>query len=178
KYRQKEELAEKAYYLERYGPGLLIPEGGSGAHVFPGAQQLVVEITNQLREKPAYFQLAAGTGGTAAGCIRALISSQTNIEVYPVLKGGWMEKAIQKQLDPYSANNWTVIDGYHFGGYAKCPTDLLDFCQHFYQSTGILVEPIYTGKLFFGVLDRIKQGHYPAGSTLVTYHSGGMAFTS
>jgi 1-aminocyclopropane-1-carboxylate deaminase/D-cysteine desulfhydrase-like pyridoxal-dependent ACC family enzyme len=207
-YRRKNEKEERDRYLSLFGPGLIINEGGSGIHAFAGTSNILPEVTTQLGYLPDCFQLAAGTGGTAAGVIHSLFSllgertnnftsslhwrdrerpnkiptdknSNLTIEVLPVLKGNWMRAEIEKQLKDYASpatnqTNWRVISDYHFGGYAKQPAELLTFIDEFTTVTGIPIEPIYTGKLFYGVLDLIERGVYASGSTLVTYHSGGI----
>lgn len=175
-YRLKKEAQEQARYLQQFGPAMLVPEGGNGPLSRVGTQPLLTEIQQQLSPGGLdYFQLAAGTGGTAAGIISGQSSTQLSIEVFPVLKGNWMAQEIQRQLPAGAlANNWQTIDGYHWGGYAKRPAGLLEFCDQFSRDHYIPLEPIYTGKLFYGVLDRLKKGYYPRGSRLLTYHSGGI----
>jgi 1-aminocyclopropane-1-carboxylate deaminase len=175
-YRLKQEPHEQARYLQRFGPALLVPEGGSGPLSRAGTRGLLAEVQQQLSPGELdYFQLAAGTGGTAAGIISGQPSAQLSIEVFPVLKGNWMAKEIQQQLrDRLAANNWQTIGGYHWGGYAKRPARLLEFCSQFSRDHHIPLGPIYTGKLFYGVLDRLDKGCYPSGSRLLTYHSGGI----
>jgi 1-aminocyclopropane-1-carboxylate deaminase len=63
---------------------------------------------------------------------------------------------------------------YHFGGYAKLPPELRTFIRQFEAEFGILLDPIYTGKLLFGVLDLIERGHFAVGSTVVAVHTGGL----
>lgn len=174
KYRQKHLPDELLAYKQQFGAVIIIPEGGSGPECQLGCKAILPETSEQLDKPIDYFQLAAGTGGTAAGLIHGATEQTTQIEVFPVLKGGWMQAEIEQQLSAPVNVNWKVIDGYHFGGYAKRPVELLDFCTHFSEQYHVPLEPIYTGKLFFGVLARIKAGIYPAGSTLVTYHSGGI----
>lgn len=171
KYREK--AKHTAAFLSAFGPGTLIPEGGSGPLAHIGTQQILPEVIKQLGQAPTVFQLAAGTGGTAAGVI-ASAQRPTQIEVFSVLKGNWMTKAIEEQLPRPPFANWVVNNEFHAGGYAKRPPALLDFCTSFTKETNIPVEPIYTGKLFQGVLTRMAQGHYPPGSCIVTYHSGGI----
>lgn len=188
-YRLKNEKVDREAYLQLLGPGHFINEGGSGPHAFLGTSEILPEIVDQLGQLPDYLQLAAGTGGTAAGVIHSSLTTATPdqgrnglaVEVFPVLKGNWMRAEISKLLAATGAvastmdqSNWRIVSDYHFGGYAKRPSELLEFVNRFIEETGIPIEPIYTGKLFFGVLDRIKRGAYPPGSTLVTYHSGGI----
>lgn len=179
-YRLKNEETERARYQQLLGPGLIINEGGSGLHAFVGTGEIMPEVIKQLGEIPDYFQLAAGTAGTAAGVIHSMQHIERAVtEVFSVLKGNWMQAEVNNQLNVISSRaggltNWRVISDYHFGGYAKQLPELQKFITEFTTITGIPIEPIYTGKLFYGVVDRIERGEYPSGSILVTYHSGGM----
>lgn len=182
-YRCKNQEAALQAYQKQFGPAIIVPEGGSGSASKVGTRHILPEIAEQLgHQKPIDFiQLAAGTGGTATGIIdsNANNSFANMVEVFPILKGGWMQAAINSQLAQVSqSNSWAIIDDYHWGGYAKRPPELLEFCSSFSRQHGIPLEPIYTGKLFYGVLNRIKNGDYPIGATLVTYHSGGILFPS
>ncbi|PHI18295.1 1-aminocyclopropane-1-carboxylate deaminase [Lewinellaceae bacterium SD302] len=178
-YRQKKQAEKLFAYRAEFGPVLIIPEGGSGPDSKIGTASIIPEIKTQLGpDHPIhYFQLAAGTGGTAAGVIEAPPGeANPTIEIFPVLKGGWMGEEIEKQLSVESKSHyaWQVIDGHHWGGYAKRPPELLEFCDSFSRNYDIPLESIYTGKLFYAVLQRIETGYYPPGSRLVTYHSGGI----
>ncbi len=204
-YRQKELPAQLAHWQAELGPAIIIPEGGSGPWASIGTAAIAQETKAQLGYLPDFFQLAAGTAGTAAGILQAFeqlgeapktaplkencscIIAKSKLAVAPVnqplpkveivsaLKGSWMADALKNQLPLGSLDTpWEVLDTYHFGGYAKRPAALLDFCRQFTVQSQLPLEPIYTAKLFYAVLDRIQKGCYPAGSTLVTYHSGGV----
>ncbi|HKO78750.1 MAG TPA: hypothetical protein VJU78_00070, partial [Chitinophagaceae bacterium] len=71
-------------------------------------------------------------------------------------------------------NNWQFIQDYHFGGYAKYQTALLQFMNDFYKQTHIPSDFVYTGKLFYAISDLIGKNYFPAGSKLVLVHSGGL----
>lgn len=172
-YREKGTASGLAKYQSLFGPAYPVPEGGSGSPAKLGCSRILPEIAGQCPQTITHLQVCAGTGGTAAG----IIGSQAfgpEIEVFPVLKGGWMGTEIEKQLPFDPKLTWSIVDHYHFGGYAKRPTALLEFCATFTAQYGVPLEPIYSGKLFFGVLDRIEQGVYPPGSVLVSYHGGGI----
>ncbi len=66
-----------------------------------------------------------------------------------------------------------LIHDYHFGGYAKRKAELSDFCDAFGRKYNIPIEPVYTGKLFYGVFDLINKNYFPEGSHIVLIHTGG-----
>lgn len=156
-----------------------IAEGGTCPGSARSVGHLYEEVMNQLGEAPDYLCLSAGTGGSAASIIQAAAQT-TTVEVFPALKGNWMDKEIQGLLPEVSAKNWACINEYHFGGYGKFPKEWIIASDGLAKIADIgepglpLLEPIYTAKLFYGVLDRVRQGVYPPGSRVVVVHTGGI----
>lgn len=155
-----------------------IPEGGTSAETAESVAPLYREIVSDLGEAPDFICLSAGTGGTAAGLI-STADIATRIEVYPALKGNWMGGEIKKNLLSNASDNWTCVTDYHFGGYGKFPKEWVipspGMAKRAYIGPGLPpLEPVYTAKLFSGVLNRLRQGCYPSGSTLVVLHTGGI----
>lgn len=156
-----------------------IPEGGTYAAGVANVGKLYHETVAQLGAKPDYLCLSAGTGGTAAGLILAA-DKAGQIEIFPALKGNWMQEEIKRWLPPTTTENWQCIADYHFGGYGKFPQEwstppiglatLADL-----NEPGLPpLEPIYSAKLFYGVLERLRTGIYPKGSKVVVVHCGGI----
>ena len=157
----------------------LVPEGGTTEEGVVSAGRAYAETSEQLGYAPDFFCLSAGTGGTAAGTIRAA-EAATRVEVFSALKGSWMGQAIGEWLPAEVDCRWVVHANYHFGGYGKYPKawsahgDGLAGRADINEPGLPPLEPIYTGKLFSGVLDRMRSGYYPAGSTVVVLHTGGI----
>lgn len=157
----------------------LIAEGGTCPDSARNVGKLYEEVVADLGQPPDYLCISAGTGGSAAGVIQAA-DPLTRMEVFPALKGDWMAGEINNLLPGHVAGNWTTVTDYHFGGYGKFPAEWL------LPSSGLAkradigepglppLEPVYTAKLFYGVLDRIRKGAYPTGSRLVVVHTGGI----
>ena len=105
-----------------------------------------------------------------AGLINAIRPNQ-KVWGYPALKGDFLKEDICK----FAANdNWRLITDYHFGGYAKMTRELVDFINDFKKSTGIPLDPIYTGKMLYGILDQVKKGQFEEGSHILAIHTGGL----
>lgn len=71
-------------------------------------------------------------------------------------------------------DHFTVHPEYHFGGYAKTTPALLDFLTTFTSQTGILIDPVYTAKLFFALDDLIKKDFFSYGESILAIHTGGL----
>ncbi len=149
-----------------------LPEGGTNQLALEGTKEIVDEAITQLGFCPEFCCVAAGTGGTAAGIIEGF-DNQATILVFAALKGDFLQHDIANLLpQPYA--NWQFETNYHFGGYAKFDTTLIDFMNDFRQKTAIPLEPIYTGKLFYGIFDKIEKGFFPKGSRILAIHTGGL----
>jgi 1-aminocyclopropane-1-carboxylate deaminase len=173
-YRRRAEPDFTAELLACYGPAYVLPEGGTNALALPGCAELVADI----REQAAFDALAVavGTGGTLAGLLMGLAGQQQAVGVAALKNGGFLQAevdALTQQASGQIFSNYSLQTGYHFGGYAKPSPELLAFIQQFQQRHGVLLDPIYTGKLLYGVLDLIGQGYFPRGSTVVAIHTGG-----
>ena len=63
---------------------------------------------------------------------------------------------------------------YHFGGYAKVNAELINFMNDFSKKYKIILDPVYTGKLVFGIFALVKQGYFPDNSKILAIHTGGL----
>jgi 1-aminocyclopropane-1-carboxylate deaminase len=70
--------------------------------------------------------------------------------------------------------NYQIITGFHFGGYAKATAELIDFINNFKQQSGIQLDPVYTGKMMYGIFSLAKEGFFRKGSAILAIHSGGL----
>jgi 1-aminocyclopropane-1-carboxylate deaminase/D-cysteine desulfhydrase-like pyridoxal-dependent ACC family enzyme len=153
---------EKKIPLE-YENYLCIPEGGYGPKAIDGMNTLV----NELPSCNAIY-CALGTGATAIGIARF-----SNVPVTGILTLN-NQAEIEDHLNDFPTNNLTLDDNYIFGKYAKSNTDLELFCKEFNEKHQIPIEPIYTGRLFYALIDHIKNGHIAPDSKLVAIHTGGI----
>ena len=165
-YRKKEDAAWLQNFLAPMGDVYVLPEGGSNALGVKGCEEILLPADS----KYDYICCAVGTGGTLAGIVN---SSQPNQRImgFPVLQ----RKDLAKDICIFiSQSNWTLENEYHFGGYAKTSSELIQFMNSFKERTGILLDPVYTAKLFFGIFDMIKKGKFPRESRILAIHTGGL----
>jgi 1-aminocyclopropane-1-carboxylate deaminase len=177
-YRRRAEPTFLAEMEQQFGPAYLLPEGGTNVLAMRGVSELIVELCQHTHFDAV--AVAAGTGGTLAGLALGLAESGYPARAIGVaaLKGA---DFLRDEVDELTLaatgkrlHNYELHTGYHFGGYAKLPLELRAFIQHFQADYGVLLDPIYTGKLLFGVLDLIAKGHFVSGSTVVAVHTGGL----
>lgn len=165
-YRDKENPHFLAQLQAQYGPVYILPEGGTNDLAIQGTAEIMPEIIAQLGYAPDAVCCAVGTGGTVAGLARTA-PPDTSVLGFMVLKG-W-----HPPLDS-ACPNLTYQTDYHFGGYAKTPPELLRFMADFEAQTGVQIEPIYTAKMLYGVLDLARKGFFREGASVVAVHTGGL----
>lgn len=165
-YREKETASFLQQLKEEFGEFYLVPEGGTNALAVKGCR----EILSQNDESFDFIAASVGTGGTIAGLINASGKNQ-KILGFPALKGDFLSEEIKKISNK---DNWELILKYHFGGYAKVDARLIEFINNFKEEYHIQLDPIYTGKLVFGIFDLIKAGCFPARSKILGIHTGGL----
>lgn len=159
------------HFLEKmnskFGSFFVIPEGGTNELAVKGCQEILTEEDKQFN----YICCCVGTGGTIAGLIKSSKKHQ-NILGFSALKGNFLKDEIGK----YTAhqNNWKLMMDYHFGGYGKYSDALITFINEFRKTTAIPLDPIYTGKMMFGIKDMLKKHLFPRGAKILAVHTGGL----
>ncbi|WP_019948797.1 1-aminocyclopropane-1-carboxylate deaminase/D-cysteine desulfhydrase [Hymenobacter aerophilus] len=174
-YRRKHEPDVLAELLHETGPAYVLPEGGSNVLALPGCAELAQELLTRLDFD--VLAVACGTGGTLAGLLTGLAGQRQALGL-AALKGADFLRADINQLTQQATGrtylNWELRTDYHGGGYAKLGPALRQFIVNFRQQHGILLDPIYTGKLLWGLFDLAAKGHFRRGSTIVAVHTGGL----
>jgi 1-aminocyclopropane-1-carboxylate deaminase len=165
-YRFKTEPDFIANLRQKFGSFYLVPEGGTNEYAIKGCE----EILTDEDAKFDYVCCAVGTGGTISGIINSAFSYQ-KILGFPALKGDFLKDEICK----FATNeNWELITDYHFGGYGKVNEELIEFINQFYKQTRVPLDPVYTGKMVFGVIDLIQKSYFPNNAKILLIHTGGL----
>lgn len=151
---------------EEFGSFYLIPEGGTNALAIKGCEEILTKADKSFD----FVCTCVGTGGTISGLIN---SSNPNQKIlgFPALKGDFLQEDIAKFA---TKTNWELITDYHFGGYAKINTTLVSFINKFKKNYNMPLDPVYTGKMMFGVFDLIAKNYFPKGSKILIIHTGGL----
>lgn len=171
------EYKEELY--QRFGSVFIVPEGGANHYGVNGC----MDIVKELDFTPDFITVAVGTGTTLAG-IALAAKDATTVIGFPALKGGdFLLEEISALVyscifdEAYTADVLHKIrleTRFHFGGYGKTDERLVNFVNQFYRQTQLPLDLIYTGKLFYGLLEQLREGFYPKGSSILVIHTGGI----
>ena len=165
-YRNKTSRAFLLQLEHEFGEFYLIPEGGTNELAVTGCEEILTEDDNSVD----YICCSVGTGGTISGIINS-VNPKQKVLGFPALKGEFLEDEIRKFAKQF---NWKLITDYHFGGYAKINADLITFINQFKERNNIPLDPVYTGKMMFGIMDLINRDYFPKGSKILAIHTGGL----
>ena len=166
-YRTKTSPEFIAKLKEKLGEFYLVPEGGTNNFAVKGCEEILIEEDKQYD----VICSAIGTGGTISGIINSSKNHQ-NIIGFPALKGDFLQNEIKKHV--LKNTNWSLNTNYHFGGYAKISEELITFINNFKRETNIPLDPVYTGKMLFGIVDLIKKDTFKKGTKILAIHTGGL----
>ena len=156
------QLKHKNFYI--------LPEGGSNDLSIKGTSEIIPNYHSY-----DYICSALGSGGTIAGILNSSQTHQT-IEAYSSLKVAVLPKETKELIEglKISSDRLQYFPETNFKGYGKYNDQLFEFCNNFFATYGIPLDWIYTGKMCYSILQKIKAGDYPANSKILIYHSGGL----
>lgn len=171
-YRNKDSFLILEQLKAKFGEFYLLPEGGTNALAILGTQEILKEDDFEMD----IICTSLGTGGTLAGILATAKASQ-KVMGFSSLNGDFIHQDIHNLLKKYGIKPscaYEILIQYHFGGYARFNSELIQFIHSFKSSTGIILDPVYTGKMMYGLLNQIKNGSIPEGSRILAIHSGGL----
>ncbi|MHC1772162.1 MAG: 1-aminocyclopropane-1-carboxylate deaminase/D-cysteine desulfhydrase [Flexilinea sp.] len=168
----------------------MVPMGGASPVGSAGFISAFVELSRQMAEigrNTDYIFHSSGTGGTLAGLVagKKLIDSEASIISINASHKPAQHYAKIAQLATdtltYLGSDKTVSgDDLHFDqnyyapGYEIPSENAGNAIKYLARTEGILLDPVYTGKAFAGMLDYIRTGKIPQDSNVVFWHTGGV----
>lgn len=186
----------KSHYEEQGLKPFFIPVGASDATGVWAYIQACEEIKQHCEKEQTYFDhivCAAGSGGTLAGLtIGAKLhdlhtKAGLNTKVWGINvcdNAAYFEKkALQDIIDWKQKYQMDVdsddvairvIDGYVGSGYAQAEQTVFDTIKQLARQEGVILDPIYTGKAFNGLLQEIARQRFPEGESILFIHTGGI----
>ena len=176
-YSQRNEKSYQEILALEFENYLVVPEGGANYYGMIGCQ----EIMNEVKLKMNHIFVAQGTTTTSCGILMSLKEDQ-QLHVVPVLKGFDSETemkalfsstVLEKEWTESLFNNLVVHGDYHFGGYGKYTDELMYFIKDFYKSHQVKLDPVYTGKAMYAMLQELKSPEYN-NTNVLFIHTGGI----
>ena len=162
-YRYKEKMMKELQ--EEFPEALVIPEGGTNENAVEGIQYMLNDETKEFD----YICSAVGTGGTVSG-LSKFAQPHQKIIGFKAVKDNSLENRI-KNLS--KKDNFTLVDASD-GGFGKITDENVRFINEFYQYFGIVLEPVYTGKMLRKIFEMIEDDYFPANSKILAFHTGGL----
>jgi 1-aminocyclopropane-1-carboxylate deaminase len=166
-YKNKQSLYEKYYADDK--DALFVDEGGRNPLAALGCQDIVYELNGQYD----YISVSCGTATTMEGIVGAVgvKKIETKVLGFSALKSNEDDK---RRLNNFTADSYEWYDESFFGGYAKCNKVLVDFIREFTSETGLLVDQVYNGKMFYQLAQLINNGRFKKGDKILAVHTGGL----
>jgi len=145
----------------------VIPEGGFNEFGIKGCE----EIMNEVNEHYDIICCSIGSGCTAVGIIKSLKFDQSFLGFSSFKNNAQIKNIISEKV---KTMNWEINSEYNFGGFGQVNDDLKKFIKDFKNTYAIMLDPIYTSKLFFGLFDMISKNKLPKDSRILALHTGGL----
>tara|TARA_Y100000739_G_C20583836_1_gene454260 strand:- start:551 stop:1534 length:984 start_codon:yes stop_codon:yes gene_type:complete len=165
-----------------------IPVGGSNHFGELGYIECMREIIEkQNNDSFTHIVLATGSGGTQAGLVAGKMIYQSDIKIIGISikdsKSYQKEKVYELALNSlryvgYEAplrENIIVDDNYVGLGYALPTEGMKDALGIMATKEGILLDPVYTGKAFDGLIELVKSNYFKSSDRVLFLHTGGSA---
>ena len=147
----------------------IVPEGGTNSLAVKGCEEIITTTDSMYN----FICCATGTGGTISGIINSLHQNQKALS-FPVLKDQSLHSTIKSLIKYPEKENWDIVDTYHFNGYGKVNDELIKFINQFFNTFDIPLDPVYTGKLFYGIFDMIDHKIFNPNDKILAIHTGGL----
>jgi len=177
-YKKRNEYDYLYQLRDQYSQYYIVPEGGANFYGAIGCQEILQETPNDFD----HIYLAGGTGTTAVGVLSA-VPDKIKVHLVSALKGDFLADEVLRGLQKLSYNEAESLSSYkqlvlntdhHFGGYGKVNQELLDFINDFYKQTEIPLDPIYTGKAMYALMQDYNAGLISKNEKCLFIHTGGL----
>ena len=154
-----------------------LPEGGSDPDALRGVAEIVDELELQQPKLPDVIMVACGTAATLAGLLAGLKGRSTVVGVAVLKNADYLRGEVTRLLRHAGYpdyQNYQLLTDFHHGGYAKSSFALQQFCLQFCEQSAIMIEPVYTGKVFYALRELVKSGYFAPQTSITVIHTGGL----
>jgi 1-aminocyclopropane-1-carboxylate deaminase len=152
---------------------LWLPEGGRCEAALSG----VAAIVEELPFIPDAMVVACGTGTTLAGLVLGMRGRGRVIGIACAKRATYLERDVGELLaasDARQLRNFEIVHGHEFGDFGRAPPELIEFCRTMRQTFGLTLEPVYTGKMMYGLTQLCRSGKFSQNEKVVAVHTGGL----
>jgi 1-aminocyclopropane-1-carboxylate deaminase len=139
-----------------------LAEGGTNELALKGFRHLIEDINIDYD----VLVCPVGSGGTVAGLS---MYSDNKVIGIPAVK----DASLNKKIFSLSQKEVELNFEYTFGGFGNVNHKLVSFINKFTSLTKIPLDPIYTGKMMYGILDMISQNKFASKTKIIAIHTGG-----
>ncbi|UTW45734.1 D-cysteine desulfhydrase family protein [bacterium SCSIO 12696] len=181
------------HYQDQGRKPWLIPTGGSDGIGLWGYISCAQELAKDVQAagiNPTAIVSASGSGGTQAG-LTVGVADAIGAEL-PVIgiavsdDSAYFVNKVKEDIEDwrqrygFCGDSWldelnVLVNANYIGpGYGVATQPVFDTIKRLARLEGILLDPVYTGKAFHGLLGEIEQGAFAPGSDLVFVHTGGV----
>ena len=143
-----------------------VPEGGTNELSNLGVNELATECLADINYDVIAVPL--GSGGTLKGLAKTLPNKKL------IGMACVNDERVFDEVQPYLNKASCIYSGALFGGYAKFNNELIDFCLDFHAQTGIAIEPIYSGKMFYALCHQRDELGLTNSDNVLAIHTGGL----
>lgn len=164
----------------------IVPEGGSSSEGITGYIRFWDELEQQMNlSEIDEVYVAAGSGGTVSGLLlgAALKDIPVKINAVSVLYSpevleGKVRHILENFITKYAPelklpdHQLEIIGGYSAEGYKHISGEKVAVLKDFAMKTGIIFDPVYTGKAFFAFQDRCLSAGEK--KNILFLHTGGL----
>ncbi len=176
-YRRRHDRKFLAELQAEYPDYYWVPEGGSDELGVQACTALGEMLDGRRLGRNDLVTVPCGTGGTLAGLVAGLPEHcQAEVVGYSALKGAsFLESDVaawQSRLKGVF-RHWSIEHRFHGGGYGKCNEPLQDFILGFYQRHGIALDPVYNGKMLWGIYQQTAAAELKD-RRIIALHTGGV----
>jgi D-cysteine desulfhydrase len=183
-----EEVAQK-YKAKGLNP-YIVPLGASNALGALGYVETAAEIAMQAGELNVRFDhvvLPCGSAGTLAGLATGFSHLESKTQIWGIsvsFEKQWIKDKVSELTQEIKKfflpqlntplENFHVLDSYIGEGYGKTTPQQLKMIHEIASMEGIVLDPVYTGKAFWGLKEEIQRGTFKKGHKVLFLHTGGI----
>ena len=167
----------------------IIPSGGSnpvGAIAYSNAMLEIISQAVEMSVKVDHVVFASGSGGTQGGLLFGAKALNFQGRILGISDGASRDPLASKIVEiangcarlidshvSVSLKDVDFLDQYAGKGYGILQKEVVDAIMTVAGTEGILLDPVYTGKAMWGLMDLIHQGYFEKDETVVFIHTGG-----